>query len=304
MRGMGWARVSRFYGARGRLLHGPRGGTGARHLPGARAPDASRRGARRRAGAEACGGCSGTVARPRERGARLPREQEGRRRVRYRRDAARRDSPSGRSPTRYGKSRHADGDLGAPLRGSRRPARQGRGDPGGVGSAGGPPGGRRGRTARPARDREPRESAGRKAPGRTGQGDIQPANRATRPLAEAVRRLIAPAQGDGEADALAEAVAEADDAGLGEALGETLDEGIGEALGEALGPVVSGLVGSGVAAGVFWGFCRTESVGASKSGNSRADISTATASTATVHKGVRTSVRGTSILSATRPCST
>jgi hypothetical protein len=95
--------------------------------------------------------------------------------------------------SRRGEGGHADGDLGASLRESWSPAGQGRGDPVGVGSAGGSPGGRRGRTARPARDREPRESAGRKAASRARQGEIRPTGGATRPLAEAVRRLSASA---------------------------------------------------------------------------------------------------------------
>jgi hypothetical protein len=161
------------------------------------------------------------------------------------------------APIRRGESGHADGDLGASLRGSWSPAGQGRGDPVGVGSAGGSPGGRRGRTARPARDREPRESAGRKAAGRAQQDEIRPTDGVTRPLAEAVRRLSASAQGDGDA------LAEADDAALGEALGAALGDTLGEGVGDAVGPVVWGLVGSGVAAGVFWGFCLAESVGAS-----------------------------------------
>src|SRR5215203_3021273 len=294
MRGMGKTGVSRMYGARGGLLFGTRGGACAGHLPGSRAPDASRRATGWRAGTQPCGRGTRAVARSRERGACLPGEQDGSGRVRNRRDATRRGFPSRRTPARYRESGHANGDLGAPLRGCRRPAGQGGGDPGGVGSAGGSPGGRRGRTTRPARDGRPRASASREARSRARQGEIARADGATLPLAETVRGLDAPAQGA----ALAEAVAEADGTAVGEAVGEALGvalgETLGEAVGDAVGAVVSGTVGSGVVAGAFWGLFVTVSIGASYNGDSREDTSTAIATTNTALTGARTTVSGQS----------
>jgi ADP-ribosylglycohydrolase len=84
------------------------------------------------------------------------------------------------------------------------------------------------------------------------------------------------------------------------ALGETL----GEAVGDAAGAVVSGTVGSGVVAGALWGFFPTVLTGASYSGDSSDDMSTAIATTSTALTGVRTTVRGKSILFDTRPRST
>ena len=77
---------------------------------------------------------------------------------------------------------------------------------------------------------------------------------ATRPLAEAVRRLERPLR---ERDALAEAVAEADGTALGEASAWRSAWRSGRRLAKAsgmrVGTVVSGTVGSGVAAGAFSG---------------------------------------------------
>ena len=63
---MGEAGVPIPHGTRGRLLHSARDGARTRDLPGARAPDASRRGAGRRAGAGVRGGGAETVALSRE----------------------------------------------------------------------------------------------------------------------------------------------------------------------------------------------------------------------------------------------
>jgi hypothetical protein len=109
-----------------------------------------------------------------------------------------------------------------------------------------------------------------------------------------------PAQGA----ALAEAVDEAVDEAVAEAVAEALGEALGETLGEAVGTVVSGTVGSGVVAGAFSGFFLPVSTGDSYSGDNREDMSTAIATTNTALTGARTTVRGKSILSDTRPRST
>src|SRR5215217_645843 len=160
MLGTSLARVLTLYGARGRLLHRPRGGPPTRDLAGTRTPDASCGRTRRRARTGAPGGGARSLARPGRRRECLRGSARSPRGAQCGRD--RRAAPSGdRAPQATGRSRgllagrttaegDAIGDLGTPLGRDGRVTGQDRGDPRGAGSPGESPGGRGDRTPRRA----------------------------------------------------------------------------------------------------------------------------------------------------------